>query len=222
MADQPAQQAPDVVLAQAINGPVGFLQQQQQQQPPPAPVQQPAAPLLHLFNSDQLFDLSTHASSSAFHQACKALDIKWNGSVNTFPAFVTSLRLKAREVGWNRAGATNIMLVNGRHILDNYHCLTQAKIDVMAVTRTNPALSKMLEPCTKHARSPSKVTSSLWSSSRTATSPDMKTESVLTPIPNVPNRFDVSEGADMQTSERDPHLFRIQQKHNDWRLFKPD
>ena len=32
------------------------------------------------------------------------------------------------------------------------------------------------------------------------------------PIPDVPNRFDVSEGADVQTSEGDPHLFRIRQK----------
>ena len=119
MADPPAQQAPDAAaLAQAINGLVGFLQQQQQQQPPPAPVAQPPAPLLDLFDSDQPFDLSTRAGSSAFNQACGALDLKWNGLVDTFPAFVTSLQLRAREVGWDRAGATNIMLVNGLNILD--------------------------------------------------------------------------------------------------------
>ena len=139
MADQPAQQAPDAAaLAQAINGLVGFLQQQQQQQPPPAPVAQPPAPLLDLFDSDQPFDLSTRAGSSAFNQACGALDLKWNGSVDTFPVFVTSLQLRAREVSWDRAGATNIMLVNGLNILDNYHRLTQADVDAAAAARLNP------------------------------------------------------------------------------------
>ena len=94
----PAQQAPNAAFAQAINGLVGFLQQQQQQQPPVPPAQQPAAPLLNLFDSDQPFALSTHAGSLAFSQACDPLDTKWDGSVDTFLAFVTSLKLRAREV----------------------------------------------------------------------------------------------------------------------------
>ena len=137
MADQnPAQQAPDAALAQAINGLVAFLQQQQQ--PPAAPVQQPAAPLLNLYDSDQPFDLSTRAGSSAFNQACEPLDAKYDGTVDTFPAFVTSLRLRAREVGWDRAGATNILIVNGVNILDGYHNLTQTQVDAASAARNNP------------------------------------------------------------------------------------
>ena len=71
---------------QAINGLVGFLQQQQQQQLLVPPAQQPATPLLNLFNSDQPFDLSTHVGSSAFSQACDPLDTKWDGLVDTFLA----------------------------------------------------------------------------------------------------------------------------------------
>ena len=135
----PAQQAPDAALAQAINGLVGFLQQQQQQQqqPPAPPAQQPAAPLLNLFDSDQPFDLSTRAGSSAFSQACDPLDTKWDGSVDTFPAFVTSLKLRAREVGWDRAGATNILMINGINVLDDHHNLTQDQVNAAATARVN-------------------------------------------------------------------------------------
>ena len=137
MADQnPAQQAPNAALAQAINGLVAFLQQQQQ--PPAVPAQQPAAPLLNLYDSDQPFDLSTCAGSSAFHQACEPLNAKYDGTVDTFLAFVTSLRLRAREVGWDRAGTTNILLFNRVNILDGYHNLTQAQVDVASAARNNP------------------------------------------------------------------------------------
>ena len=142
MADQnPAQQAPDAALAQAINSLVGFLQQQQQQQqqqPPVAPAQQPAAPLLNLYDSDQPFDLSTRVGSSAFDKACEPLDAKWDGTVEAFPAFVTSLRLRAREVGWDRPGVTNILQVNHANILDDHHNLTQADVDAAFVARVNP------------------------------------------------------------------------------------
>ena len=134
MADQnAAQQAPDVALTQAINGLVGFLQQQQQ--PPVAPVQQPAAPLLNLYDSDQPFDLSTCVGSSAFNKACEALDMKCDGTVKAFLAFVMSLQLRAREVRWDRPGVTNIVLINNINVLDNHHNLSQANVDAAFITR---------------------------------------------------------------------------------------
>ena len=86
MTDQnPAQQAPDVALAQAINGLIGFLQHQLSAAATAASCCTCAATchtIAHLYDSDQLFDLSTHADSSTFDKACEALDVNkvgWHG-----------------------------------------------------------------------------------------------------------------------------------------------
>jgi hypothetical protein len=66
--------------------------------PPPPAVH---TVVLDPFESNEPFDLSTRTGSTAFATACAALKEPWNGTVETFPAFIISLRIRAGEVHWN-------------------------------------------------------------------------------------------------------------------------
>ena len=85
-------------------------------------------PLLHPFEADQPFDLSTRAGAAAFATASSALEETWDGSTDSFPAFVTALRLRASEAKWNAPAPHGILQVNGNNILTHYEGITAAQI----------------------------------------------------------------------------------------------
>ena len=94
---------------------------------PPAHV-----PILDPFAADDPFDLSSRAGSVAFAAACTALEDPWDGTVEKFPPFLINLKLRAKEMGWSRAGVTNITTINGHDLFDNYFSITDAKTQASA------------------------------------------------------------------------------------------
>jgi hypothetical protein len=115
----------------------------------PPPVRQP---LLDPFDSNDPFDLSSRAGSVAFAAASAPLDESWDGSVETFPSFIVTLRIRASEVKWNAAAPQGILTFNGNNLLTHYHSVTDedianahtARIDPRAVQNTR-ALYKCLK-----------------------------------------------------------------------------
>ena len=74
------------------------------------------------FASDAAFDLSTRSGSTAYATISAPLDEIWNGDTSTFPSFVVSLRIRAKEGKWDAAGTTDavtgITTPNPTNILD--------------------------------------------------------------------------------------------------------
>jgi len=106
------------------------------------------------FASDAAFDLSTRSGSTAYATISAPLDEIWNGDTSTFPSFVVSLRIRAKEGKWDAAGTTdavtgittpnptNILDVGGRNILTDYHSISDA--DVLAAT-TSPLNDRKIQ-----------------------------------------------------------------------------
>jgi hypothetical protein len=118
--------------------------------------QQPRAPhvvILDPFESNEPFDLSARVGSTAFANACAALDDPWNGNVDTFPAFIISLRIRLGEVHWDAPTPRGILEINGHNLLTEYHSITDAEVATARTTRVNPrsiknsrAMYKYLKP----------------------------------------------------------------------------
>jgi hypothetical protein len=115
----------------------------------PPPVHQP---LLDPFDSNDPFDLSSRAGSVAFAAASAPLDESWDGSVETFPSFIVTLRIRASEVKWNAADPQGILTFNDNNLLTHYHSVTDddianahtARVDPQAIQNTR-ALYKCLK-----------------------------------------------------------------------------
>lgn len=101
------------------------------------------------FASNAAFDLSSRSGSSAYATISAPLDDIWNGDTSTFPSFVVSLRIRAKEGKWDAAGTTdaatgittpnptNILDVAGRNILTDYHSISDADILAATTARRN-------------------------------------------------------------------------------------
>ena len=93
-----ANMAHDAAIATALQALAAAINNMNQ---PAAPA--PHQPMLDPFQADQPFDLSSRAGAAAFGMVSAALDEPWDGSVTTFPSFITSLRLRASEGHWDAA-----------------------------------------------------------------------------------------------------------------------
>lgn len=80
------------LLAQTINMPRAA--------PPPPRVFDPLA-------SADAFDLSAHSGFLAYANISAMLDNIFDGDTSTFPSFVVSLRIRAKEGKWDASGTTN-------------------------------------------------------------------------------------------------------------------
>ena len=89
------------------------------------------------FKSNDPFDISTRSGSLAYAQVSSQLDTVWNGDVSSFTSFMVSLRVRAREGKWGKAGDEGILELGGKNILTKYHSITDADIEATRVTRTN-------------------------------------------------------------------------------------
>jgi len=101
------------------------------------------------FVSSNTFDLSSRSSAAAYASVSAPLDDIWDGDTSTFPSFVVSLRIRAREGGWDAPGTkdattgvvapnpTNITDVTDKNILINYYLVTDAEIIAASTVRTN-------------------------------------------------------------------------------------
>jgi hypothetical protein len=103
--------------------------------------QQPRAPhvvILDPFESNEPFDLSPRVGSTAFTNACAALDDPWNGNVDTFLAFIISLRIRLGEVHRDAPDPRGILEINGHNLLTEYHSITDAEVATARTTRVDP------------------------------------------------------------------------------------
>jgi hypothetical protein len=64
----------------------------------PAPQAAVCTVILDLFASNKPFDFLARTGSTAFATACATLEDPWNGTVETFPSFIISLRIRSGEV----------------------------------------------------------------------------------------------------------------------------
>lgn len=95
-------------------------------------------PLLDPFDSSAPFDLSSRAGSVAFAAASAALDESWDGSVETFPSFIVTLRIRASEVKWNAVAPQGILTFGGNNLLTHYHSVTDTDIETALTARVDP------------------------------------------------------------------------------------
>ena len=105
--------------------------------PPVLSMQSAPAPILHSFKSDQPFDLSTCAGSSAFTLASAHLDVTWDGSTATFPTFVIALHVCSSKACWD-APTPHGITINMPNILTDYHHNSMAHIEMAFVAHTTP------------------------------------------------------------------------------------
>ena len=108
--------------------------------PPPPRVFDP-------FASTDPFDLSSRSGSMAYATISAPLDNIWNGDTSTFPSFVVSLRIRAKEGKWDAPGTTNVTTevvtpdptsihnVAIKNILTEYHSITDAEIATATIAR---------------------------------------------------------------------------------------
>ena len=87
--------------------------------------------------SNDPFDLSTRSGSSAYGKISSTLDTKLNGDVSTFPSFVVSLRIRAREGKWDAPGNEGILTIVGKNILMNYHYIDDIQVEDVQSTQIN-------------------------------------------------------------------------------------
>lgn len=135
MADNGNLAAAIALLVQAING------------MPRAPA--PPPQVFDPFASSDAFDLSSRSGAAAYATASAPLDDIWDGDTSTFPSFVISLRIRAREGGWDAVGTTdavtgvftpnptNIIDINDKNILTEYHSITDQEITTASTARVN-------------------------------------------------------------------------------------
>ena len=100
--------------------------------------------VLDPFTGGNPFDLSTRSVSAAYKLLSKPLDEPWNSTVETFPAFIIALRLRAGKGKWNAMRGTppspiasNIITIAGHNILTDYHSVTDAEVDTSSITHTD-------------------------------------------------------------------------------------
>ena len=96
------------------------------------------APILDPLATNNPFDLGSRAGATAFTQVCAALDTKWDGTSLVFPSFLTALRIRAREAGWDKAGNTGICNIGAHNIFTHYHHLSATDTDAARVARVDP------------------------------------------------------------------------------------
>ena len=96
-----------------------------------------AAPVLDPFAAADPFDLSSRAGDAAFKQACAAITPHWDGTIDKFPPFVISLKVRAREAHWTAPAPTGIAEIGGHNIFDDYFSLTPAEVEAARVARNN-------------------------------------------------------------------------------------
>ena len=115
--------------------------------PPPIP-----AAVFDPFAEDKPFDLSTRIGSKTFSEACAPLEQKWGGSVQNFPSFVVSLRLRAAEANWNAPAHHGIVKIGTNDILTDYHSVTDNETEALRPRLQGPserirATSKIPRQC---------------------------------------------------------------------------
>jgi len=72
----------------------------------------PSVPTLRVldpFASSDPFDLSSRSGSLAYEKISSPLEFNWNGDVSSFPLFIVSLRIHAREGKWDATGDKGIL-----------------------------------------------------------------------------------------------------------------
>ena len=97
-----------------------------------------ATPLLDPFASTLPFDLASRAGSSAFNDASAPLDVTWDGTPDTFPSFIISLRIRAAECNWNAPAPQGIISIGTRNLLTDYHSVPLADVTAATANRTDP------------------------------------------------------------------------------------
>ena len=108
--------------------------------------QQPHAhgPQLDPIFLDEPLDLSSRAGNAAYVRACAKLDETWDGTVEKFPSFVISLRIRASESNWDAAPPRGILSIPDHtdntithDLLTDYHQITEADIRAANIARTD-------------------------------------------------------------------------------------
>ena len=133
-------------LATAMANIATLLQQIQQQQANPAPPVAPVAPVhnpvFDIFDATTAFDLSSRAGSAAFAQASAPLQDKWNGTIDTFPSFMMSLRVRSQKAKWNAAAPHGILTYDvqgtNRHLLTEYYDIPAPILETARTNRIDP------------------------------------------------------------------------------------
>ena len=115
--------------------------QQQQAAAAAANVNPPATVNLNPFASNAPFDLGSRAGSHAFDKAGAILDSTWDGTIENFPPFLLSLRIRASEVNWGATYPQGILSYNinnhNRNLLTDNHHFTEAIVETSRLARTN-------------------------------------------------------------------------------------
>ena len=113
----------------------------------PSNSQANSAPVLDPFASNDPFDLSTRSGATAYEKVSSPLDVLWNGAVSSFPSFVVSLRIRAREAKWDSAGDTGITEVDGKNILTEYHSISDDDIKTHGPLAIMIGPYRIVKPC---------------------------------------------------------------------------
>ena len=119
----------------------------------PAPPPRAAAqPVLDPFIANDPFDLASRAGAAAFTTACSKLEDTWDGTAETFPAFVIALKIRSNEANWTAAAPQVITTIAGKDLLTNYHSITDAELETDRTARANDRAiqnSKAMYRCLK-------------------------------------------------------------------------
>jgi hypothetical protein len=111
-----------------------------------------AQPILDPFQSAQPFDLASRAGSIAYTTACSALDEPWDGTPDTFPTFIISLKIRAAEIHWNAPNPRGILEIVNHNLLTHYHTISDQDVTDAYNNRADPRAvqnSKALYSCLK-------------------------------------------------------------------------
>jgi hypothetical protein len=73
------------------------------------------------FDNVSPFDLSSRAGSTAFQQAYTALDEPWDGTVNSFPAFILAVKMQSTEVRFDAPAPQGIFNITTSSVGDPGH-----------------------------------------------------------------------------------------------------
>ena len=105
-------------LANALQALTAVLQTLQDN-PTAAPAAAAHVNILDAFESTHPFDLVSRAGSYAFAKASAPLEKTWDGTIEQFPSFIISLRVRASEVRWNAPAPQGILDINGSNLLSD-------------------------------------------------------------------------------------------------------
>ena len=100
-----------------------------------APV--PSPQVFDPFQADVPYNLASRLGSQAYADVSALLDDTWDGTVNTFPLFVVALNLRAEEGKWNAPAPNEILNINGKNMLTEYHSITEVDIATACTRRTD-------------------------------------------------------------------------------------